>query len=66
MTIQTGSIKVGDFERIGPDPDLLRLVDKIVDQNTKILEMNAELLKAFTTPVQLTSLKADKRNLRVD
>jgi hypothetical protein len=41
--------KIQRFERFEPNPDLIRLTEKIIDQNNKIIEMNARLLAALNS-----------------
>ena len=42
--------RVGDVEVVHANPQLLRIVEKIVDQNAAIVKQNAELLKSFASP----------------
>ena len=45
------AVKIGDVEVVQPNPEYLAMVQKILDQNQLIVEMNAKLLIALTTPI---------------
>jgi hypothetical protein len=52
---------INKFEQFGPNPDLIRLTEKIVDQNNKIIEMNERLLALLSgIPVELVGDLNDK------
>ena len=43
-------LRIGDFEMVSANPDMLRMLEKCIDQHAKILELNAALIKVFATP----------------
>lgn len=54
------STRVGSMEIIKPDKETQRIVRKIIAQNSKILDMNAELLKVIAiAPIVVAPLEAD-------
>jgi hypothetical protein len=44
------SILSAKVERIKPDPDIIALTHKVLEQNETILKMNARLLECLTSP----------------
>lgn len=42
--------RIGDVEIMHADPDVLRMLEKIIDQHGRMLEMHAQLIKGFTSP----------------
>lgn len=47
-------------ERTEPDENLIRLTEKILDQNGEILQMNAKLLAWINAPMMLVELEKPK------
>ena len=45
--------RVGDLETVKPDPELMKIANRVIDLNEKILAQNAELIRAVATPVYL-------------
>lgn len=47
-----------EFEKTEKDPDFIRLTEKLIEQNNKILEINAQLLMVLWSPI--TFIAAEK------
>jgi len=45
--------EISRLEITKPDKDIIRLTEKILDQNKMILEMNAKLLLVLTAPIRV-------------
>ena len=43
-------MNIDRFELVLPNPDLIRLTEKVVEQNRLIIEMNATLLRHLAAP----------------
>lgn len=43
--------EIEELKECSNNPELLRLTEKVIQQNNKILEMNARLLVVFSTPM---------------
>lgn len=48
------------IEQIPPNQDVIRMTEKILDQNKQILEMNAKLLAAFSNPPMISGKTAKR------
>lgn len=46
---------MGKLKRLGPDPLTVKTINEVLSQNRRILEMNARLLQAFSTPPYVVS-----------
>ena len=47
--------KIEEIKSFKPDPALMQMTERIIDQNTLILEINARLLALFSTTVIVNS-----------
>ena len=52
--------KVGDIEVLTIDDTAAKLLSKIVDQNTDVLEMNKMLIDRLSNPLKIVCLDQDQ------
>lgn len=51
-------MRIGDVEIVHANPDVLRMLEKIIDQHNRMLEMHAQLIKGFCSPPILVARQA--------